>query len=152
VETVIHEIKKAIATLRLDQNAVRQLPPAESEATYREALKQFVSSGDRRWWWEAFDRPCSSAAFESGDGWRHIPQIAPNPDELVWFIAEDSQLPHYPVFETSPRVASQVIGECYGFEYYLVSKDYSWLVCETHHNVVFVIGDAVEARLAAATA
>ena len=152
MESVIHEITKAIATLQLDQNAVRQLSPDESEATYCEALRKFVSSGDRRWWWESFHKPCTSALFKSGDGWRHLPQITPNPDELVWFIAEDSELPYNPVFETSPLIASQIIGECYGFEYYLVSKDYSWLVCENHHNVVFAVGNEVEARLLAATA
>jgi hypothetical protein len=53
-----------------------------------------------------------------------MPQIVPNPDELVWFIAEDSHLPHYPVFETSPNVATQIIGGCYGFEYYLIAKGF----------------------------
>jgi hypothetical protein len=151
VETVLHEITKAIAILRLDPNAVRQLSLDESEATYHQALHRFVAAGDRQWWWESFHKPYTFASFESGDGWRYIPQITPDPNELVWFIAEESRLPHYPIFETSPLIASKIIGECYGFEYYLVSKDYSWLVCENHHNMVFAVGDEVEARLAAIT-
>jgi hypothetical protein len=76
-----------------------------------------------------------------------MPKVAPNPDALVWLIAEEDQLPHYPVFETTPRIATKIIGECYGFEFYLIAKNFEWLLCETHHNNVFAIGSLVEERL-----
>jgi len=126
---------------------MRLLLPPQSEAVFRTALNHFVAGGDRRWWWEDFREPGKSLAFESGDGWRQVPRVVPNQNESVWFIAEDNSLPHYPVFETTPEVASLVIGECHGFEYYLVAKDLSWLLCETHHNVLCAVGAVVEARL-----
>ena len=152
METVIDEIERAIEILLLGPEDIRKLAPVESEAIFNETLRQFVSGGDRKWWWEAFSRPSTSAEFPTGDGWRRLAQIVPDPDELVWFIVEDDQLSHYPVFEVTPRAASRIIGECYGFEYYLVAKDYSWLVCETHHNRVFAVGRVVGPKLAAATA
>lgn len=45
------------------------------------------------------------------------------------------------------RHAIDLIGECHGFEYYLIVKDLSWLVYETHHDVVCAVGEAVEQRL-----
>jgi hypothetical protein len=81
------------------------------------------------------------------DGWRRIPEIVPDPKESVWFIVEEDQLPHYPVFETTPKIACQIIAECYGFEFYLIAKNYDWLVCETHHGAIHAIGSPVEQRL-----
>jgi hypothetical protein len=147
METIIDEINAAVETLGLPSEAMKQLPPTESEKIYFTALDHFVRSGDRRWWWEDFRKQGTSAMFEAGDGWRHIPEIAPNPNELVWFIAEESQLSHYPVFESTPRIAAQVIGKCYGFEYYLIAKSLEWLLCETHHNRVCAVGFPVEQRL-----
>ena len=147
METIIDEIDRAVVTLNLSPEAMRHLQADESEKVFQSALNRFAASGDRRWWWEAFREQGASVEFKDGDGWKHLPQIAPNPSERVWFIAEDDQLSHYPVFETTPQVASAVIGECYGFEYYLIAKDLSWLVCETHHNVVCAVGQTVETRL-----
>jgi hypothetical protein len=147
METVIDEILRAVAELALAPDQFRQLPSEESEAVFLAALRKFVASGDRRWWWEDFRTPGTSLHFAAGDGWRHMTDFAPNPNENVWFIAEDDQLPHYPVFETTPRHAVEIIGECYGFEFYLVAKDLSWLLCETHHDVVYAVGQAVEKRL-----
>ncbi len=147
METVIDEINAVVKTLGLGTDAFRQLPPVENERIYFAALHHFVSSGDRRWWWEDFRVPSTSVVFEAGDGWKYIPEIAPAPDELVWFIAEEDQLPHYPVFETTPRIASKIVGECYGFEFYLIAKNFNWLLCETHHNRVWAVGAKVEQRL-----
>ena len=147
METIIDEITQAVDRLGLSPVAMRLLPAQENEEVFRAALRHFVASGGRRWWWEDFRLPGKSLAFTEGDAWKHLPRIAPDPKESIWFIAEDDSLPHYPVFETTPEVASLVIGECYCFEYYVVAKDLSWLVCETHHNVVCAVGEAVEARL-----
>ncbi|MGM9481405.1 DUF6756 family protein [Roseateles sp. NT4] len=147
MQSIAHEIASAAERLDLDPAAVVRLPAEDSERVYRAALKRFVGSDDRRWWWEAFKEPGVSLPFVAGDGWRKLPRIVPRPSEPVWFIAEDDQLPQYPVFEMSAEVASKIIGECYGFEYYLIAKDLSWLVCETHHNVICAVGAAVEYRL-----
>ena len=152
METVVHEIRRASATLQLPPTAIRELPDAESREVYAAALNRFVSTGDRRWWWEAFREPGTSRIFEGAQGWKYIPRILPDPTELVWFIAEDDQLPQYPVFETTPEFASAIIGECYGFEYYLIAKDLNWLVCETHHNALWAVGTPVEQRLVASEA
>lgn len=152
METVVAEIERAVATLQLPPEAMRLLAAGEGDAVYLAAQRQFVSSEDRRWWWEALRSPGVSAAFEAGDGWRHIPHICPNANEAVWFIAEENQLSRYPVYETTPQIAAQVIAQCYAFEYYLVAKDLSWLLCENHHNVMCAVGSDLEQRLLASAA
>lgn len=147
MKTIVDEINQAVAKLGLSSSAMRQLPAQHSTDVYGAAMDHFVASGDRRWWWEDFRQAGMSVCFDDGQGWRLVPEVAPASDELIWFIAEDDSLPHYPVFETTPKVASLIIGECYGFEYYLVAKDLSWLLCENHHNVLCAVGAPVEARL-----
>ncbi|GAB2902299.1 hypothetical protein GCM10027046_34210 [Uliginosibacterium flavum] len=147
MDTVVDEIRNAVAVLKLPQDAMCLLPDGQSLEVFNSALNRFVSGGDRAWWWESFREPGASVQFSNGDGWKYLPSIAPSENEKVWFVAEESALPHYPVFETTPRIASEVISQCYAFEYYLVAKDLSWLICETHHNVVCAIGPLVEQRL-----
>jgi len=149
MDTVVEEIGRAASALQIAQEKLRLLSPDEGKGVYLSALEYFVAGGDRRWWWESFRSPGVTKRFEAGDGWRQLLRVVPDPSATVWFIAEDVQLPYYPVYETTTEIAVQVIGECYGFEYYLIAKDFSWLLCETHHNNVCAIGE-VECRLALA--
>jgi hypothetical protein len=74
--------------------------------------------------------------------------VVTDASERVWFVAEDEQLPYFPVHETTPAIAQEVIGECYAFEYYPIAKDLSWLLCENHHDVLMALGDLHDRLLA----
>src|SRR5689334_18923019 len=134
-ETVKDEIQNAIQTLGLSDSAIKLLPADEGHRIYNMALSHFVASGERRWWWEDFRFPSTSVRFDDQKGFERIEEIVPNKREKVWFVVEDEddQLPFYPVYEATPEAAQAVIGECYGFEYYLIAQNLSWLLCETHH-------------------
>jgi len=141
-----HEIQRAIQALGFASERFRGLPVDEAERVYQSALRHFVPQGRPRWWWEHF--PESTAfQFTDGDGWRHLTEIVPDADERVWFIAEDHAPPGYSVWEASVRDVQAVIGECYGFEFYVIQQQHHWLVCENHHDVVVAVGRDVEERL-----
>ena len=91
--------------------------------------------------------PSTSVTFSDQQGFRRLCSIVPNPEEHVWFVAEDDELASYPVYEATPAAAQQVIGECYGSEYYLISKDLAWLLCENHHDRLIAVGAVVEQRM-----
>ena len=88
-----------------------------------------------------------SVSRKVDNGWKLLAHVVPDPDQNVWFIAEDDQLPSYPVFDATPEAAGQVIGECFGFEYYLIAKDMTWLLCENHHDYLIAVGEPVASRL-----
>jgi hypothetical protein len=138
---VLEEVERAISELNLSEE-VRRVDD-KSGALYESLVAHFVDGGDRRWWWEAFSHPSKSIDFDGGKGFEKLGLLVPNPKEVVWFVVEDDQLPHYPIFEASPENAVKIIGECFGFEYYLVAKDKSWLLCENHHNRVIGVGTPV---------
>jgi hypothetical protein len=74
-------------------------------------------------------------------------KLVPDPDELVWFIAEDFVEPEFSAWEATPRDIQAVLGECYSFEYYLIQQQFRWLLCENHHDVLIAVGKEMEERL-----
>ena len=90
--------------------------------------------------------------WESREAFRIIPSLVPDKAELVWFIAEDDQLPFYPVYESNVQSIPQIVGKCYGFEYYIVQKQFDWLLCDNHHDTLIGVGKAVEMRIKALVA
>lgn len=138
---VTDEVEGAIARLELF-GTVRRLTDAEAQQLNHEIRAAFVIGGDRRWWWEAFREPIASKVFDDG-GFRHLEKLVPDKDEQCWFVVEDDDGPCYPVWESSPVDAAAVIGECFAFEYYIVSKAKRWLICENHHNLVIGVGEDV---------
>jgi hypothetical protein len=145
MENIKAKIRTAITTLADPTIVCRELPESKSGQVFREALAHFVASGDRRWWREDFSQP--STAIKLEDAFCILPSLVPDKTELVWFIAEDDQLPFFPIFESNVESISQIVGECYGFEYHIVQKQFEWLPCENHHDTLFGIGKVVEVRI-----
>ncbi|WP_409340264.1 DUF6756 family protein [Paenibacillus sp. MBLB4367] len=40
-----------------------------------------------------------------------------------------------------------ILRECSRFEYYIVSKKYSWMLCENHHGCLFGTGDVIVSKM-----
>jgi hypothetical protein len=139
------EIRRAVAELRFAPQRFRPVADQESVSVYESARKHFIPSGNPSWWWEHFPKS-ESAHLPNGAALQRLLEVVPDPDERVWFIAEDFVAPQYSVWEATVRDIQATLLECYGFEYYLVQKDFRWLVCENHHEMLIGVGDEVEER------
>jgi hypothetical protein len=53
-------------------------------------------------------------------------------------IAETGCTDGLPVYSVQAHSVSALLDECPYFEYYIVAEDFSWLVTESDHNVLFV--------------
>lgn len=146
MHTNADEIFRACGALGYDVERFFRLAPEEARHVYDEALCSFVPSERPRRWWEHFPA-ATSLQFVNGDGWLLLAELTPDPDERVWFIAEDHPWPEYSVWEGSVRDVQRIIGECFGFEYYLVQQQHRWLLCENHHDYLIAVGHEVEERL-----
>ncbi len=146
-KTIKDEIQQARLTFGLTDGQMRPLPDVEGGAIFRAAEARFVASPNRRWWWADFRLPATSLHFQDGQGWQQLINLVPSVDEQVWFIAEESTLPIFLVYETSVAIAQKIIGECYCFEYYLTPKSFGWILGENHSDVVFAVGEPVETNL-----
>ena len=139
------EIETAIKTLGLGPDKIRLLDNQDGEKVLRECLTHFVNSGDRRWWWEDFNQP-SFTFLDLDKPFEHLTDIIPEPNRKVWLIVEDIYEPFYPVYEALPEIIGHVIGECFGFEYYIIAKDKKWLLCENHHNRLIGVGESLREK------
>jgi hypothetical protein len=146
MKTNAKEIQRATQTLGFASERFRRLPSDEASRVYQSARKHFVPRGKPRWWWEHFPS-CTGVRFIDGDGWQHLTDLVPEADERVWFIAEDFVAPQYSLWEASVRDIQTLIGECYGFEYYVVQQQFHWLICENHHDYLVSVGREVEEKL-----
>ncbi len=135
------EIADACRRLELSANQFTEVTEGQARVLTAAFLSRFTGGVDARWWWEHFTLPVATVRFHDGKAFTRISAAVPDAQEHVWFVAEDDQLPYFPVYETNPAVAQEVIGECYGFEYYLIAKDLSWLLCENHHDVLMAVGE-----------
>jgi hypothetical protein len=139
---VIEEIKNAISELGLEKEVI-QLEDDQAKVVYLDLLATFVEGGDRRWWWESFKKPSKSRVYKDGNGFEHLTELVPDPKEIIWFIAEDTEQPYFPIFEATTENVVKIIGECFAYEYYIVPKHKRWLLCENHHDDVIGIGNEV---------
>ncbi len=139
------EILAAATTLNLPPEQFHQLSDADAERVYRACLAEFVTAAfEPRWWWEHLREPRTQFYPKNGIlGFSLLPRLVPDPDAPCHFIAEDDDAPFYPVYLSTPCITASIIGECFGFEYYLISLDRSWLIGESHHDRIFGVGDAV---------
>jgi hypothetical protein len=119
---------------------------------YQRVLDQIVDRfcGARRgvlnatWLWQHLVGP--KETIQTARALEYLEALLPL-DDRVWFIAEDwyctKKHGNYWLYETTVSAAIRVLREAHAFEYYLVKRDLSWLVCETHHDVVIGTGQEV---------
>lgn len=139
---VEEEIKEAIKLLKLSLHDISILSEQENKVLYYDLLSHYVKNGDRRWWWEdfktSFNFKCLEYPFE------HLLEIIPDIDAKVWFMIEDNQKEFYPIYDTTATIIKDILSNCFGFEYYIISKDKSWLICENHHNNLIGVGNILK--------
>jgi len=51
------------------------------------------------------------------------------------------------LFEGKVGSIYNIIEELGLYEYYLVSKQYKWLLCENHHEVLYAVGEKMPEKL-----
>lgn len=140
---VSQEISNAIKNLNFTDEEISLLDLNSGKKLYFELLDIFVSSGDRRWWWEdfkieSFDFVDYEKPFEK------LNDIIPDLKMKVWLMVEDDQEEYYPIYNCEPSIIGQIIGECFGFEYYVIDKNMDWLICENHHNRLIGVGQKLK--------
>ncbi|MDV5355398.1 hypothetical protein QM201_10920 [Enterobacter asburiae] len=128
------EIESALTALNIDERRV------DNAEFMLNAIKHKFVAGDPRAWWLSLKNKIEARFFEDNAGYKCIPEIAHTRfqcsyDEDVFLVVdmdnEVSQLYCIPV-----KVLTSLIEACRYFEYYVVAKDLSWLICENDHGEI----------------
>lgn len=141
-----HHIAKAMQELGLNKSDLREIAPLQAKATLKKIVDRFCTRQDARWWWECFRKNLPAYSRQLDYAYNFLDQIVPVREEKVWLIVEEYHPISFRLYLGTVPNIQKVIGECPSFEYYLVACDYSWLVCENHHNYLIAVGDKVVAR------
>ncbi|MVN79332.1 hypothetical protein GO988_23625 [Hymenobacter sp. HMF4947] len=96
------------------------------------------------WWWESFKGPQYRLFFDTAWAVDYLTQLV-DEHEQIWLVAcdTDQDPSKFWLFQGTVQATQWLLQEhCY-FEYYLVSKKYQWLLCETDHDVLIGLGSAI---------
>ena len=122
--------------------ALSQLPGVDFRFVrlheYQELLEKiaerFLARGVRdlskTWLWEYFHTPISGSYPE--DSLAELEKRL-SPDERYWFLASEEDGKYWVADGTGAGILA-VLRETHHFEYYIVERKLSWLLCENHHQ------------------
>ena len=104
------------------------------------------------WWWERFKGPQYKISFEKDNAFEYLDQLI-DEKEKVWFVGCDTDYDpsKFWLFQGCVKPIQKIIGEQAPFEYYLISKKYKWLLCETDHGVLIGLGSIIPRMMTLAT-
>ncbi|RDC62461.1 DUF6756 family protein [Adhaeribacter pallidiroseus] len=110
----------------------------------RNFVKKENSNTKFNWWWESFKGPHFSIDFINDNAFIFLDQIV-DKEEKVWFVACDSDYDpsKFWLFQGYINPIQKIIGELPYIEYYIVSKKYEWLICESDHGVLIGLGSII---------
>ncbi len=143
---VKEEVKEAIKILELGEDDIRLLNSKDRSQVFDKCFSHFVKPNNKPWWWEDFRQDnFIISGFE--EPYKHLINIIPNIQEKVWLITEDDGKVRFQIYECRPEILTKLIGECYGFEYYIINKEMKWLICENHHGILIGIGENLKKHI-----
>jgi hypothetical protein len=139
---VTSEVEQAIKTLNLSQEIIYRTERAFNESLYHELLAKFVDGKDRRWWWEVLKDSFGFVKLDYPPD--HLNELIPDLQQNVWFMIEDDRENVYPIYDVKPQYIGKILSECFGFEYYIIDKKQTWLLCENHHKYLIGVGETLK--------
>ncbi|MEH2231071.1 MAG: DUF6756 family protein [Nostoc sp.] len=146
------DIEETIKTLNLSCNDFRLVSLHEYEEILVSILERFTSLGKKGLnyccWWGSFKEPSCSIHLEYAPDF--LKELVPL-EETVWFVTEDwkrtKQHGNYWLYQGKLVVIADLIAEMYGFEYYIVSKKFEWLLGEDRHGVLIGVGQSMTEKI-----
>jgi hypothetical protein len=151
------EIATALQALNLPPEDLVAVRPNQYRPILNRIFETFTVYGaqgrDRLWLWEGFKDEYYAVHLSEPEDCHWLPRLVP-PDERVWLLTEDGDRQkhdgNYWLFEGRVGTIETVIQELFAFEYYVVAKNFQWLLCETHHQMLIGVGSHIIERLRAA--
>ena len=127
----INEAIKGLANLKFDFVSLHRYQDILDQVAER-----FLNRGKRDlnniWLWNEFRNETGSNQPEDV-----ISELAVllEPQTSYWFIASDENGKYW-VAESNGISIVTVLKEMYGFEYYILDRHMTWILCENHHGML----------------
>lgn len=149
-EAFRRDLTEAIKELNFSNTDINEASKLEYADVLKKVKAAFTNiDNDKNYYWLSDNLKGEYAAirFKDEKAYEYLEALI-NQDEIVWFIASDG-LAKFWVYESNIGSIHKVLANMYGFEYYIVSKKYEWLLCENHDRSLIGTGAKMIERLKA---
>jgi hypothetical protein len=136
--SISDELSDAVKKLGIGPDHFRRVTSDEAGEII-DAIERLFLDRNTRPWWENLRSRSLSVAFRDQRGFERLPKIVPSSD-TAWFVADDPWTLSLLPYKASASAIKGVLGESTAFEYYIVSGDMDWLICENHHGFLIAVG------------
>ncbi|MBR8062609.1 MULTISPECIES: DUF6756 family protein [Burkholderia] len=134
---------KAELSIALKNCGLSDQQPSNREALLRKIHGIFVDGNPRAWWTSLKEKPIVFQ-YEDDSGYLHLAELAPSSTRDVWFVVDEGDEEKF-IFDAPIQAISEVIKECRFFEYYVVPKDFSWMLAENDHGDLLFVTSMTDA-------
>ena len=126
-----NEIREAILHLKIEEK-VKEYKGEERKRILKKIKEVFVSEDPRVWWLSLKYIP-KSFVFEQEMPYKEITRFF-SAEEDIWFVVEDMDANDQLLYKTKVSHVIDIISNCSGFEYNIVSENCEKYLCENDHN------------------
>ncbi|UEP23552.1 hypothetical protein LL999_25305 [Burkholderia ambifaria] len=119
---------KSELSIALKNCVLSDQQPSNREALLGKIHGIFVD-GEPPAWWDSLKEKPTVLQYDGDSGYLHLAELAPSSRRDVWFVVDEGDEVKF-IFDAPIQAISEVIKECRFFEYYVVPKDFSWMLAE----------------------
>jgi len=125
-------------------NGFIELNKDESIKATNMVAEKYIKNRTSTWWWEELTQKSITIEYGDSDGLSLLREIVGDDNASVKLFITDDEPEPWPIFQGSFEAVIDTISGQRFFEYFITAHDFSWLVFDTHHNSLIVLGDLLE--------
>ena len=132
---IYEEIITAVNALNINCTEVDE---KQSQEVIKRIIKKYTTKNENTYLWEEI---IDCVSVNNKDAWQWINDFIGDWEVILFFNSADEKKSF--VFKNGEDLVS-VLGETYGFEFYITNKDLTYLMCFNHHDILIASGIAKE--------
>lgn len=135
---LIDAICKTIAKV----SGLSQLSDSQAVELLDALAKRNITDPAQIWWWANLTVDHETIPYGERDGLDEVAGIVPPQTNAFMVITDDEPRP-WPVFSGATSDLLAALREVRFCEYFLIGPDLKWLVFDTHHNALVIVGSLI---------
>lgn len=119
---------------------IRQLSSGDAAELCEHVATKFVRDPHAKWWWTVLGDGTTTHRYGDQDGLEVLEALLPAADEVTLVVTDDESRP-WPALRGPLGELLRMLREMRYVEFFVVPPDTGWVVFDTHHNELVVVGD-----------
>lgn len=133
------------------RSGLRVLTPADAERVRIAVASRFGFDPEKVWWWTSEGSRGQARRYEGSDGLGELRRALAEMEAPLYLVATDDSGPPWLCIEGTAEALIELVGETRFFEYFVVDRELTQVVFDTHHNTLVLFGQTAGAPTGDAT-